>query len=412
MTTGDCPKCGDDRCQWAAGFCEWAAADEQALNAETCYRCGGKAGWDQDGAFCEGCKETPFICACIRPGASWAPVDLAAAMSGDSEDDRPHMLERDDGHHLLYNGKLHTIAGESESLKTWLALLAVADVINHGHYALFIDYEDSARSIAGRLLALGCAKDAIQQFLYYVKPEEAYGPLSAAILTERAPEPKALAVIDGITEAMTSHGLDPLSNPDVAAFNAKLPKKLAGPGTPVVMIDHVTKAREGRGRYAIGAQHKLSAVDGAAYIIDLIKPFGHGLHGMAKITISKDRPGRVREHSPTKVAGILHLRSQLDGSVLASIAPPASVTDGQAATTFRPTVLMERVSRYVEDHPGLSGRAIVAAVSGKTEHKRLALELLISEGWIWAARAGNKVEHKSVNPFRDDAGKDSADDQD
>ena len=68
---------------------------------------------------------------------------------------------------------------------------------------------------------------------------------------------------------------------------------------------------------------------------------------------------------------------------------------------FRPTILMERVSRYVEEHPGLSGRAIVAAMAGKNEHKRLALELLRQEGFITIDRAGSSLQHKSAHPFRD-----------
>jgi hypothetical protein len=207
--------------------------------------------------------------------------------------------------------------------------------------------------------------------------------------------------VDGITEAMAAHGLNPIDNADVARFAGILPRPLADAGAVVVLIDHVSKSREARGRYAIGAQHKLAAVTGAAYTVELIKPFGHGLHGVAKITIAKDRPGRVREHS-RKVAGVLHLDSQPDGSVMAQITLPArqlQAADDDAAP-FRPTVLMHRISEVIERQPGLSGRAVIAATQGKTDHKKLALELLIAEGYVAADRAGNARRHTSLGPFR------------
>lgn len=206
---------------------------------------------------------------------------------------------------------------------------------------------------------------------------------------------------------MAAHGLDPNSNVDVATFNAKLPNPMAAAGSAVASIDHVTKAKESRGRYAIGAQHKLSAVSGAAYIVELLRPFGHGLHGTAKIVISKDRPGRVREHCHEGVAGILHLRSEEDGSVLASIAKPREF-QGSESAEFRPTVLMERISRFCETNPGLSKNALVIGVKGKTDHKKLALELLVRDKFIVAERNGNSYSHKTIRPFRQ-PGKDQAD---
>jgi AAA domain len=337
-------------------------------------------------------------------GQTWQPVDLTAALNGGNIDPGPVLLQRDDGASLLYNGKIHTISGESESLKTWLVLLACVAVVNNGQHALFVDYEDSADGIVARLTALGCTPDAILSRFHYVQPGEPYGPPAAAVLARYLPHALAIVVIDGVTEGMTAHGLDPLSNSDVAAFNTRLPKPFAATGAIVVMIDHVTKNRETRSRYAFGAQHKLAAVDGAAYVLDIMRPFGRGLHGMAKILIAKDRPGHVRGASPGNIAGFLHLYSQPDGSVLGSVTAPKAPTtpttdDGAAA--FRPTILMQRVSEYVETNPGMSGRAITSAVSGKTDHKKLALELLISEGYIEIEKAGSAIKHRSAQPFRD-----------
>lgn len=379
---------------------------------KTCPKCGREPGQDQDGWFCPGCTAHPDDCTCaplLQPGESWKPLDLAPALDGGCIDEGPVLLSREDGARLLYNGKVHTIAGESESLKTWLVLLGCVTVINEGLHALFIDYEDAADGIVRRLVALGCARDAILAFFHYVRPDEPYGPAARAVLAAAVTTPMAIVVIDGVTEAMSAHGLDPLSNADVATFNAKLPRPWAATGSIVVMIDHVTKAREGRGRYAIGAQHKLSAVDGAAYIVELLRPFGHGQHGVAKIIVAKDRPGRVREHCHNGVAGILNLRSEEDGSVMASIDKPREF-GGQESAEFRPTVLMERISRFCEDNQGLTKNALIIGVKGKTDHKKLALELLVRDGYILAERNGNSFSHKSDRPFRQ-PGKTQASDQ-
>ncbi len=382
--------------------------EDFAGEGEPCPVCGALVGIDRDGYFCPGCMQSPTPgdqgCTCkppLQPGETWVPVDLAAVIDEGCTDPAPVLLAREDGARLLYEGKTHTIAGESESLKTWFALLGAVEVLNGDGTVLFIDYEDTAPGIVGRLLALGCPKDAIVGRFLYVRPDEPYGPVSAVTLKGKlAGRVPQLVVIDGITEAMAAHGLDPNSNVDVATFNAKLPNPMATAGAAVASIDHVTKSKETRGRYAIGAQHKLSAVSGAAYIVELIKPFGHGQHGMAKIIISKDRPGRVREHGHDGVAGIMHLRSEEDGSVLAEIRPGREFQGEQENTTFRPTVLMERISDYCQANPKLTKTALITGTAGNSDHKKLALELLILEGHIVTEPAGRALLHSVHHPFR------------
>jgi hypothetical protein len=61
---------------------------------------------------------------------------------------------------------------------------------------------------------------------------------------------------------------------------------------------------------------------------------------------------------------------------------------------------MERISQYAEDHPGLSGTALRKAVSGNSDAKKLALELLINEGWMTFTQKGQSKLHYSAKPFR------------
>jgi len=125
------------------------------------------------------------------------------------------------------------------------------------------------------------------------------------------------------------HGLDPLSNPDVERFFEMLPRRLARRGLPVLLTDHVTKDREGRGRYAIGAQHKLAAIDGAAYSLAVVRPFGRGLAGAALLTVTKDRPGYVRQAAgPGGRIGELRVASLEEGRVTVGIEPPTASETG------------------------------------------------------------------------------------
>jgi len=64
---------------------------------------------------------------------------------------------------------------------------------------------------------------------------------------------------------------------------------------------------------------------------------------------------------------------------------------------------MEKVSRALEGGAELSTNSITSIVSGKGEHVGLALELLVSEGYVSRKRDGQRQVHRSVRPFREDA---------
>jgi AAA domain len=74
-----------------------------------------------------------------------------------------------------------------------------------------------------------------------------------------------------------------------------------------------------------------------------------------------------------------------DDDTLRHSGTPSFTFEEQAGDggTFRPTVLMERISRFVETNPGgLTTRDILAGVKGNTDAKALALRLLVNEGYI------------------------------
>ncbi len=338
---------------------------------------------------CAAPLETPAVV------SSWTPVKLDAILAGTYEPDQPTMLKRSDGHALMYPGRIHAWNAEPESLKTYLMLLACSEAITAGEVALFIDFEDSAASVVGRLLGFGITAEQIRELFIYIRPDEPLADVSLRELDAALSRGPVLVVIDGLTEAFTTQGLNPLDNVDIATWLEVLPRRCARAGAATNLLDHVVKDREQRGRYAIGGQHKLAGVD-VAYGLKVIEPFGRGRDGTVSIRVHKDRPGSVRAFAADgQIAAILHAHSLDGGAVHLTLDPPDS------ADRFRPTGYMERVSLVIESNPGLSKRGIREAVTGKAEIIDKALEVLTAEGFTRAVRVGQAIKHESINPYRE-----------
>jgi hypothetical protein len=266
-------------------------------------------------------------------------------------------------------------------------------------HVVYIDFEDSAGPLVGRLLTLGLSPALIAEHFHYLRPE---GPIGTGInlddlttlLSRHAP---TLAVIDGVTEAMGLHGLNPLDNADVAQFGRMLPRRITESGAACVNLDHVTKSNDTRGRYAIGAVHKLNALDGAAYVLENRKPFGVGLLGKSTVKVAKDRPGQLRKHALPSGQGMhwfgdLVLDSR--GGYFSELTVDAPVG---RADSFRPTEMMSRVAAALTEHGALSQRKLLIAVHGKTDTIRSALDALILDGFVTES-----TPHELLRPYGKD----------
>ena len=76
---------------------------------------------------------------------------------------------------------------------------------------LYVDFEDSAPSIVGRLLALGTPPEAILERLDYLRPCDPFTPGALSALLDARQH--ALATLDGLSEAYALLGLDPYVDP-------------------------------------------------------------------------------------------------------------------------------------------------------------------------------------------------------
>ena len=251
--------------------------------------------------------------------SSWAPVDVAAVLRGGNEDPPPCILARADGHALLYRGRVHGIHGEPEACKGWATLAAVAETLEAGGRVVYADFEDTAGNVLQRLLALGADPGAVVDRFRYVQPLEPAEDGDLDLLLAWQP---TLVILDGATEAFANEGLSIADNDDVAKWLKRYPRRFARAGAATVVIDHVTKDRESRGRYAIGGQHKLAGVD-VAYSLHVIHPFGRGREGLVRVKVEKDRPGHVRAHQDdTGTVALVKLTSHPDGAVIVHVAAP------------------------------------------------------------------------------------------
>lgn len=335
---------------------------------------------------------------------SWWPVDLSGLIAGDIPPEAPAaFLTREDGQRLFYAGKVNGLIGESESGKTWVALLAVAQALTEGHPVLYLDFEDTAAGILARLRLMGTS-DADLARLAYISPDETFGILAHRDLTEHvAATLPRLVVLDGYNAAMTMMGLNLIDNADIYRFALAILRPLKRTGAAVVTIDHVTKSKEGRGAFAIGGQAKRSDVDGCSISVEVVQAFGKGMAGKLRLTVSKDRPGLVRAVSGgAKNAGLAHIDSTgpttrvwIDGPDLRPV---------EERGPFRPTGLMQKVSRYLETCPeGASGRDVATAIGGKAEYVRTALATLVDEGFVATAEGAKRaVIHRFVRAYRED----------
>ena len=337
------------------------------------------------------------------PRRSWRPVDIAAVLDGSYETPQPSVGRRTDGAGVLYPRRVHSIAGEPEGGKTFFLQCMILSELQAGNSALVVDFEDDEGGFVGRLLTLGANPQHLRDRFAYVRPDAPIGaPGNRDDLDQALGDLRpTLAGLDGVTEAMSMHGLEIKDNGDIAKFDRLLARRIADTGPATVKLDHVTKDREGRGRFAIGAQHKLAGLNGAAYILENRKPFGVGVTGHSGVFIAKDRPGQLRRHALPSGAGLhwfadLTVDSNPAGFTEATLTAPEPRTE-----SFRPTVLMGRVSDVLLKAPEpLSLRGILDRVKGRDADKRTAVAALTDDGYIAIENGPRGAHlHRLVKPF-------------
>ncbi|WP_172411817.1 AAA family ATPase [Arthrobacter globiformis] len=341
---------------------------------------------------------------------SWAPIDLTSVLNGTHKAPQPTYMEREDGVCLGYPALVHALNGESESMKSLVAQAESARSINEGIDVLYIDCESDQGAVVDRLLMLGAKPERIRDNFHYVRPQMHPGGTTQERLAFRGllQGTYGLAVIDGVTEAFAIFGVKSTDNDEVTAWGRQVPRTIADHiGAAVFLIDHVTKSEEGRGRFAIGAQAKLSYLTGAAYGLEVIEPGGVGMVGRIAIRVGKDRPGQVRPNAGawrksdrTQEVAVAVFDSTEPGRIHYRLEAPRTGTESNGPD-WQPTELMEQASQALQDAgKPLTYRAISACVRGKQTTIRTAVDELIRLGHITTSPGPrNATMHTLIKPY-------------
>lgn len=353
--------------------------------------------------------------------SSWRFEDLTQLASGIELPPTPTVFQREDGQGLFYRGAVNDLHGEPGCGKSMIAQIATAQELKADRDVIYIDYEDSARNVVKRLLLLGVSGEQIIGHLHYVRPSaKPSSPTSLGGWRETLDyaDTATLAIIDGVTSCLAYAGLDSNSGDDIAAWYNTMPRLISACGPAVVLIDHVVKSKDNRGRYAGGSMQKLALIDGISYSVDMTKPVGKGVKGTIVIKSGKDRISEIEEHCAVNWSNGSHLReaarieiNSTDPKLMhVTIARPNMMPseDRQAKRDdFRPTGLMEKISQLVEnaiEEPSQSELfdALKSDGSGaKTAIMSKAIRLLLEEGYVTnRASRHNRACYRSARPYR------------
>lgn len=351
----------------------------------------------------------------------WTFSDLTPVLDGTNKPAQPVVGSRDDGIGMFYPGRVNGIQGESEAGKSWVALVSCLVEINRGNRVVYMDFEDSEEGVVSRLLLIGATPQDIAERFLYVRPGTTPAPAALRAFIARIGDLQpSLVVVDGVTEAMVMLGLELKENTEIAKFGRMLLRPLADTGAAVVPLDHVVKATESRGRYALGGVHKLNAVDGVQYMLEAVRPFGINTEGRSRLRIAKDRPAQIRKHAlpggrnPMHWFADLVIRSEGDQFATAHLFPPIQHVDepgdrtakeekdaqDEAEIKGREAKILQILAKAIEP---LSKNALEELIPGRASVTRRALTRLVHTGQVTAERGGRGAVLHSIADTREEA---------
>lgn len=357
-----------------------------------------------------------------KTSSSWRFEDLTQLASGVELPPTPTVFQREDGQGLFYRGAVNDLHGEPGCGKSMIAQIATAQELKADRDVIYIDYEDSARNVVKRLLLLGVSGEQIIGHLHYVRPSaKPSSPTSLGGWRETLDyaDTATLAIIDGVTSCLAYAGLDSNSGDDIAAWYNTMPRLISACGPAVVLIDHVVKSKDNRGRYAGGSMQKLALIDGISYSVDMTKPVGKGVRGVIVIKSGKDRISEIEEHcavswssngSHLREAARIEINSTDPKLMRVTIARPNMMPSDETTRQRgleRPTGLMEKISRIVENAPEEPNQTEIIELlkdDGSSARKTTvltAINRLLEGEWI-SNRSGrnNRNIYASVRPYR------------
>jgi GNAT superfamily N-acetyltransferase len=324
----------------------------------------------------------------LRKGVdSWVPFDLNEL--DEEEPVKPTLGATQ----LLYPGKRHVFSGPPESAKTLAAYCFLIQTVRQepDELVALFDFEMGPRSARQRLRELGASQDEIRRVLY-LEPEDRSTPERLKAIVELNP---ALVVVDAAAGAYELEGLNDNNRDEVETFNRKYVKTFWREGIATLLIDHVVKSAEERGKYSIGSERKLGATD-VHLGFETVKAISRGTTGRYKIITHKDRDGFFQRGHLAD----LHLDSDPETHAIAWKFTSAD-TVGEDGI-FRPTHLMEKASIQIETAGVAPTKTeLAAALGGRKDYALQAIDRLVAEGFAVSTADGRSKIITSTRRYRE-----------
>lgn len=298
------------------------------------------------------------------PQDSWTPIDL------NTLPEHPPVqptLGRVGDIGLVYPGKRHVFSGPQESAKTLAAYAIGIQVIRDGGTLILIDFEMGAYDARGRLRDLGATPGDLSS-LHYLEPDQPATDERLARLLAYQPD---LVIVDAAAGAYDLQGLDDNKRQDVERLSSLYVRSFWKAGVATIMLDHVVKNTETRGKYAIGSERKVGGAD-VHLGFEVITPISRGHSGLYKIVTHKDRGGYLKRGTLAE----LELRSDpVTHAIEWTFRPAEEVPEGQE---WMPTKVMQKVSLLLERQAEpVTRNSIVAEIGGRKEVVLKAIDHLI-----------------------------------
>lgn len=335
---------------------------------------------------------------------AFGPQLLADGWDSEDAEIVPTMGMVDGAEPLLYPEAVVAVVGRYSSGKSWVSYRWAIEQARAGRVALIIDYENSLRAVRAKLRTLGATREDAARLAYWGQPGSLLagtrgGAAYRQWLVEFTP---SLVVIDSVAKSAASCGLNDSRPEEYIQWETQVAVPAKQVGACCLLIDHVGHQQEGSdaGKRARGASSKPDQAD-VQYLITMVEQLSKEQPGRATIKVLKDRHGAraigdvAAEVAFTPVDGGATLRVVVSAAV-----PAVKAADGG----FRPTGVMERVSRYLEGAGGPATQSqVLTAVGGNERTVLRALEVLVAEGFVAPSSGarGSKLS-TAVRPYRDE----------
>lgn len=290
---------------------------------------------------------------------------------------------------ILYAGRRHVISGPPESTKTLVAYLLLLQALRQGEGVAILDFEMGPHAAATLLRELGATADELAA-IHYTEPDNAPSDLDVMRIVTLG---TSYVLLDAAAGAYDVTGLDDNSRKDAETFAAKWIRPLWQAGIATLVIDHVTKNADTRGKFTIGSERKTGQCD-VHLSLEALKPLHRGSNGLVKVTVHKDRPG----HLPRPTVCLIDLTSDDDHQIAWELRQPVVVEP--VTGEFRHTIYMERISKAMETNPGhaWSKKQLEEAVEGKRDYIRAALNEMVADEHVVATVDGKNLRYTLTRP--------------